>query len=231
MTRRNRGRRLERVTHPGGGGTPVPPAGMSLWLDATDGAAPSVWTDKSAGNHNATQATGANQPTVVTGINGLPCVSFNGTSQFYTLPNFLTTLTACDVFIIMRSLLAPGSFSGFATLGSSGTGDNVPSFDNNAYTDVGATVRRMVVPTVPVRTAQCLEIISTSSEWTAVQNDIQAFTTATNTVGWSTAPWIGQSASHDFWNGLFGEFLIYDHKLSTADRAQARTYLKTKWGT
>lgn len=217
----------------GSGAAPfVPPAGNILWLDATDGASPAVWLDKSGGHRDFPQPTGAARPTIVTGINGLQCVNTVMASiQHYDGPNFLQTTTAGHLFMVFRSTIAPGNYSGFWQFGTSGVGDIVPLFDNNYYLDYGSTTRRMIVPAVDARVAQLLEIVTTASEWTMLQNGVQVFTTPTNTVAWSTAPKIGFSASNDACSALWAEKLLFNQKLIPSDAALVRTYLKTKWGT
>jgi Secretion system C-terminal sorting domain len=61
---------------------------IALWLDASqltlsDGSGVATWPDLTNNGRNATQATGANQPTFETNeLNGLGIVRFNGTTSF-----------------------------------------------------------------------------------------------------------------------------------------------------
>lgn len=69
--------------------TPLVLPGIILWLDAADTSSVtsvlgsvSFWRDKSGCGNNAIQASGANQPSIgVNTINGLPTITFNGSSK------------------------------------------------------------------------------------------------------------------------------------------------------
>jgi hypothetical protein len=67
--------------------------GLALWLDATqitgvaNGGAVASWSDLSGNARHAVQATGANQPTYVTGaLNSKPVLRFDGTSDHLVAP-------------------------------------------------------------------------------------------------------------------------------------------------
>jgi len=64
----------------------------ALWLNDT-GSDPSVWTDISGNGRNAVQATGANQPSIVTGaVNGKQVRRFDGVNDFLALTTGLGML-------------------------------------------------------------------------------------------------------------------------------------------
>lgn len=93
----------------------VPPnafPNLVLWLDAAN-ATPSQWTDTSGQGNHATQATAANQPTITSSaINGLPAVSFNGSSQYYNSPYLGEPATVLIVYKI-----APNTTGYYALMG------------------------------------------------------------------------------------------------------------------
>ena len=71
--------------------TAFPSSGLSVWLKADAGITAdgsnkvSVWADQTPNGNNANQATGANQPTLVTtrtDLNGKPVVRFDGSSSY-----------------------------------------------------------------------------------------------------------------------------------------------------
>lgn len=71
--------------------------GLAVWLEAENitgvagGGAVATWTDKSGNGNHATQATGANQPTLQLGvIGGRPAVRFDGTNDFMSVADSAT---------------------------------------------------------------------------------------------------------------------------------------------
>lgn len=89
----------------------VPRTGLALWLKGDFGTVLSgsnitQWSDLSGSSpaNNATQATGANQATLVSSsLNGLPAASFDGSNDSYTLTNQFTDLTTgFSVFAVIK---------------------------------------------------------------------------------------------------------------------------------
>lgn len=79
---------------------------LALWLDAEDatsitlnGTTVSQWNDKSGNARHAVQGTAANQPTYTTsGLNGKPALTFDGSDDFFELPNSVAPSGANAVF-------------------------------------------------------------------------------------------------------------------------------------
>ena len=74
--------------------SPISLPGLSLWLDAADsntlvrtGLNITQWNDKSVNKYNATSPSGSNPTLNAGGQNGLNTITFNGTSQFFTISN------------------------------------------------------------------------------------------------------------------------------------------------
>lgn len=108
---------------------PVPASGLQLWLKGdfgplTSGSNVTDWIDLSAAGNNATQATGANQPTYVnSGINDSPSVSFDGSNDNLGLasgfgPNLTTGVS---IFAVLKP--ASTGTATFVTSGNSGPND------------------------------------------------------------------------------------------------------------
>jgi hypothetical protein len=82
-------------------------SGLALWLDATritglsDGGSVATWSDVSGNGRDATQATGAKQPTYKTAIqNSKPVVRFDGGDALQTASFALTATSAVTVFLV-----------------------------------------------------------------------------------------------------------------------------------
>lgn len=86
--------------------TPAELPNLALWLDAADsstitlnGSTVSQWNDKSGNSRHASQGTAANQPTyTASGLNGKPVVTFDGSDDFFGLPNSVAPSGANAIF-------------------------------------------------------------------------------------------------------------------------------------
>lgn len=93
------------------GFTPANLTNLELWLDASDsatitesGGAVSQWNDKSGNVRHATQATGANQPTLST-FNGRQCINFdNSIEQWFSLVAVNVAGNNNVVYIVLDSV-------------------------------------------------------------------------------------------------------------------------------
>jgi hypothetical protein len=100
---------LSAQTGPGGvgnsAGSPGQPQNV-IWFDASslslNNSDPvAAWTDISGNGNDATQATGSDQPTYLTGqINGLPAIQFDGTDDFMPFDGSLITNTDYTVIFV-----------------------------------------------------------------------------------------------------------------------------------
>jgi len=87
----------------------------NLWLDASDASTITIatgvsqWRDKSGYNRHAAQSTGINQPTVVDGDqNGLPIISFNGSSHYLSIASFSAT-QPMRIFVVAKTNVTTGT--------------------------------------------------------------------------------------------------------------------------
>ncbi len=220
---------------------PLSISGCSLWLRADlgvslTGGVVSSWADQTTNANNYGQSTAGFRPTVATAIGGQSTINFLASGTQWLLGPSFSALTAADVFIVLK--YSTTALSRFCRFGSYGDADYWPFVDGHGYLSIGSTVRQDVGLLNPIATSgQLLEVISTSSEFSAFQNGIQRFTTATNTVGWEpSGSLIGASTSTGIvpgslvWNGDIAEWIIYDHKLSTPDRTALKSYLASRYG-
>ena len=212
---------------------PTDITGLQLWLKADaitgliDGDPVTTWPDGSGLANNATQSTVAKKPTFKTAIqNGLPVVRFDGVDDSMSLPNFLSALTAGELFIVLNRRLAGNQ--GSHTFGPA-SGGSYYGFSDVLYDEFGSTVRRDAFAPVPVGW-NVYGISAAAGSWTARFNGVSQFSTATNTVGFHTAPAIGVNHINFYSAHDWGEVLIYDSKLSDANRQAVETHLVAKWG-
>lgn len=234
-----------RVMLPAAAGPPL--TGLKLWLKAgdvsgVDGDPVATWPDASGESNNATQATAGNRPTLKTNIiNGLPVVRFLGTATLgnndghLNLPDFCSSFTAGEVLILAKRVEDPpvDQFnSGLWLFGTSGNSTHVPFTDGTIYDGWGTSVRKTVGNATPSLTSWFIyDIASASGEWTARVNNNILFTTATNTVGFSTAPVLGGYPPGAYYlQGDVAEMLVYDHALSAGERAALVAYINAKYG-
>lgn len=134
-----------------------------------------------------TQVTSSYYPTFKTAIINSLAVSrhvLGATPKAWTGPS-MKTLKAAHLFIIVKINNDPpasATKTGLVTLGSSGSNSHYPFTDGSIYDDSFSTTRQTVGNPTPALTSWRLyEIISTTTEWTALLDGTQLFTTATNT--------------------------------------------------
>lgn len=234
---------LRRTRTTAGGITdPTDVTNCELWLAAdnivglNDGDAVTTWSDASGNARDATQATAAKKPIYKTAIvNGEPIVRFDGSDDVLALPNFLTGFTAGEMFVVVKIDVDPPAASGQTGCWNFGSGarSHYPFTDGTIYDHFGTDTRKTTVDPTPALTSfRLYNAISASGEWTSNLNGTQLFTTATNTVGWSTAPLVGQSSEGggDFYlDGDIAELALYSRKVTTTERDDLESYFSTKY--
>lgn len=220
----------------------VPPC--ALWLDAADsnalvlsGSAVTTWKDKSG---NARDATSVGSPTLTTGaLNGLPVVTFNGSTQYMTCPLSLGSTQPLTMFVVARSTTltgfraavslngVPGARGASLMLYLSGTsrwwfsGGNGPT-DGNQTTLVLSTTR--------------FDINANYWRPSFVQMNINgtayasSSATPTSLVANSTMIIGRAQGGIEYWSGPIAEILVYSNTLTSSQREQVEGYLAFKWG-
>lgn len=216
--------------------------GLRSWLQAdtiplSDGARVGTWGDDSGRGNSGTQAALASQPRKVDdALNGHAVVRFDGISDFFTLPNFLTGLIAGEVFVVIKSRLDPptnADSSGFWDLGSSAGSSHYPFTSGSVYDEFGTSAIKISSdPAFSLAAWHLYNARSAASAWSNHIDGVQLFSTTDNTVGWSTSPRLGQSngTSTQYFDGDIAEVLIYDNVLSADSRAKIHGYLARKYG-
>jgi hypothetical protein len=211
-------------------GSDIPQNGLVLWLDANDVDADGEfdsgkdhlklvnWADKAGKDHNATQATAANQPEIRSGqISGKPNLNvlvFEGNQS----------LGFERIKQIRTFFWAAGRSSG--------------NIDSAIFYDAETDWISMGYGTTLWRTG------STSTIITDGQNRLNGSTFSGNgtfptdlgiissvTTDFAKAHGLGKRpANNSFFHGRIGEILIYDRVLSTTEIETVEKYLGSKWG-
>jgi hypothetical protein len=219
-------------------------AGLTIWLEAdaigglADGDPITTWEDSSAANNDGTQIDGAAKPAYQTNeLNGLPIVRFDGSNDFFNLPD-LSALTAGTAFVVVKlDADPPGSVgqSGLWHLGTDAV--NATYFiyppDSNLYDAFGSTSRPAGVdPTPSMAEWRIYEAVSATNDWRNYIDGTLLGTDGTNTVGFPAAPLLGSGlANVNYLDGDMAEFILFDSALSDSNRDAVRNYLIAKWFT
>ena len=198
----------------------------TVWLDASDSAtithnsnAVSEWADKSGNGYDGTQSTASLQPTYD---------SANGTISFDTTDAITSTTPTGwnpqDVYIVARWTSGGSAFPNWAglfcgnhhtggnigILGRSGTTNLYGGWANNYFLNGTSTTVNNVFNTM-----QSDFIMSISKNSTLNLNGFV----------------IGQDRLNTTrgWGGWIGEVVVFNYKLSDADREKVEGYLAHKW--
>ena len=224
--------------------------GCLLWLRADLGITlaagssnVSAWADQSGSNNNASQGTGANQPTyVANAMNNLPALKGDGANYYLVTSAFTIGAAATMVAVVQPSAAPQGAYvrlldqgiSNAYYLGVNSTGAKYKLIVNNTTTPYGVAEGGTV--SVPVAPANGNAIITatyaspTGSLYvngTVVASD--SFTAPTPT---SLQLYIMQcyaNAFSEFWNGYLAEVIVYNRALSAGELTQMHRYLGARY--
>jgi len=225
--------------------SPADIADLAMWLDASDtatitesGGAISEWADKSGNSNDATQGTGANQPTTGGSLNGLNAITF-GTNKYFSYPLGWVISTPYDVFIVEKvgtgtafnilldkngggdggnDVLGMRYLGGFDTFRC---GQNFNDLDYAKGSDFNTDARIWLND-------------RGNPTWTLYENGVSRATKSdANLITAPLAnPTIGYSNDSGglYYDGIMCEIIAYTRSLSTSEKNQVGNYLGTKWG-
>ncbi|MDM8565041.1 hypothetical protein QUF74_05255 [Candidatus Halobeggiatoa sp. HSG11] len=220
---------------------------LQLWLKADVDATGGTWDDQSLNNLQASQGTGASQPSVVVdAMNFNPALNFDGTDDFMNLnafTNFPTGNNARTVITVAKPfanndgpILSYGRSSPILP-----SGEICALFDHDSTTSISwsgylngyneaAVVWSTVIPNIVIANYDNTNIsqlyVNGQLGWT------HTFVTPWNTdLSTSPAAMIGK---HIFvgqvWKGHIAEIILYDKVLNVAETQQVNSYLAIKYG-
>jgi len=218
--------------------------GLKLWLKADVGIETndaygriSRWLDQSGNTNNANQALQTKQSSIVdSSVNGRPIIRFDGTNQFLSLTNFQgSTYTQAEIFILHKSSRSAGLTNGFCNFGGN-IDSRYPNSDGNILDNFGYSDNnnpyKTGIPMQDLTQYHLYNVTSTSNEWTSRINGLVHYTLGTNSLSFpSSGETIGKSVnvSGPFFAGDIAEMLIYNRKLSDAERNAVGVYLNARY--
>ena len=202
-------------------------------IGGVDGAALATLPDQSIWNHDGVQATGGNQPNLeVAELNGLDVVSFNGTSDFFSLPDMFSGWKRGSLIAVIKGNSDPG----VGTAGSpqhigNASADHYPYTDGIIYDGAFSSTRKTTGnATVALNTWHILVITSAPNAWTMWINGVQHYTTATNAFGNLSTPVLGSGGAAVFWGGMTAYEAFAREAWDTETRQKFEGYIAHKCG-
>ncbi len=208
----------------------------ALWLDAEDtstitlnGATVSQWADKSGNGRNVTQATATAQPTyVVNSFNSRTSLSFDGTSDFLTVPAITHPNNQASFYSVFN--VSDTSYSVYTDTSRTGWERFT---DGLTYSAAFRSVRiSNLALGFPSSGSAIVGYIANSNtpsyritlNGSVAYTNLGAFTFSSNLIE------LGRAPGTDFFAGNLGEIIMTSSELSTADRQRVEGYLAWKWG-
>ena len=176
-----------------------------------------TWYDQSGNSNNATQSTSGSQPQI---YNGTAVITENGKASIYWSGTKIlncgdfSTLTVGQSFFVAKSANDPaaiGQDGSVQDFGSYGDRNHYPYTNGNVYDDFGSNTRKQYNPTANVSNLHINSSLSKSNEFTVHINSSQEYTTATNTVSFSSISKLGSVNM----NHHISEFVLYPSDQST----------------
>lgn len=225
----------------GGGFLPNSLSGGVLWLDAAapatitkDGSNKvSQWDDKFPTANNATQGTGANQPTLLIGeINGRDAISLTGGA-----PPFMTldaTINGTDLTVFSAFVSTESNGQG-TILGDSGGNERMMAYDPDIGGD-GALVTNDGTTQVIFNLTSSFKDISVLlmnefevgvGQRLSFNGDLKKTDSYDGTI---ISDQIGRLGTGIQVGGNLGELLVYNRILSASEILAVEIYLSNKWG-
>lgn len=226
--------------------TAIPRSGLQLYLMANNGVVlssgnVSQWINKSGIGGDAIQTNPSNRPGFISSaINDLGAVSFNGSSQWLSLPSNSANFAAgASIFIMLK----PASVSAGARvidLGNGATSDNLniqepTSTGASLYVYSGSSPSSVTSSSaITVGQFQLLEAIHNGSSTATIStNSVQgALSTSMNSIP-SVARnnnFLGQgSAGGNYFSGEIAEILLYNRAVTTLEKSAIEAALINKY--
>ena len=211
------------------------------WYDAAsapgaNGESIDRWTDLSGRGNDATQS-GAARPTIAENtLDTRKTITFNGTSQYFALPNIFAGHSAGSCYYVIKCTNDPNADNLKTGLHHFGTdflnSSHFTWTDGDIYEAFGTSARKSPVDPTPALTSwRIYHVCSASNDWAMYLDGVSILSTGTNTVGFEAAPTLGRSLTTTiFFDGRIAEAIYTAQKESTADRERVEGYLAHKYG-
>lgn len=219
-------------------------SGLSLWLRADAGVQTSStsvtdWADMSGSGNNASQATSASRPTVVTNaINSLPAISFDGSNDWLQLPPDFKSIPGSTMYVVTKPATL-GAGRQFFNFGDSAANNNI-YLEGDASGNLALTVENggtaNSAQSTGGLTAATYKVIEVRQESpgrvTFYSNGalVGSGTISIPNVITRSSNFVGKgSGSSNYFNGQIAEFLFYSRALSDSERLGVSTYLNQRY--
>lgn len=190
-----------------------------------------AWQDETPSNLDATRALSDSWPQYIIGANGEPYVDLNGGTggNYFTIGD-LSALTEGECFILVRGAADPASAgveTGLWKFGTSSDADLFPWTNGVVYCGWGSNARKTTSdPATDLEEWNVWNVWSAAGDFGMKLNGSAFFSTATNTVAFSSSPELGRSAeTARRWGGDIAAFWMFDAKLSSGDRTLMEAYM------
>jgi hypothetical protein len=214
-----------------------------------DGTAVRIWADQSGNGYDATQSTTAARPTyIVSGLNGLPVVRFDGTDDRLALGasalGMLRNVAGATVFVVVKySTVANNPAFLISTTSATSPrfllrSSTTPRFQIvSRRLDADSTVTISSAQSVPTSSFFIHSSIADFQN-TLLQQFINGVKDGENT-SFGTSGNTSDTDSNNitigllsvtYFTGDIAEIIVYNRALNTSELAQVHRYLSRKWG-
>lgn len=224
-------------------------ANLKAWLRSDVGVVNTAgnvtqWQDQSGNGHHANQTVGGSRPTLTTGaINGLPAISFNGTSQFLQLgPGFADFTAGASFFVVYKPTAVPIFSTRILDFGTNVGATNsviISELSNtsNGFYVVNDTTVVGIDSTagLTLNQYQLLECIQngagSGTMWTnGIQNGQGSLPNIANVPRSSNCVGKYNSGNSNYYQGEIAEILVYNGALTSSQRKSIEGYVYQKYG-
>jgi hypothetical protein len=237
-----------RIILPNRGFNPPAAGNLLMWFDAqqisgVDGSSVAQWSDRSGHGNHATQGTSGNRPTLKRSQLGtLSAVKFNvggGTTQYLDLPNVMGAPSGAEYFAVFQADADPSASAnsvGMLTLTGVAADQALPFTNGNIYETFGTTTNVHTSIPKALNVASTARLINTAVEsghCTIRLNGTPIHDSSDHTVSFAGATQSvgrGLPAGSTYWRGYVFEILVYNTRLTYAQRAVVQNYLAVKYG-
>ncbi len=206
-------------------------------------------------NNQISQKSNASSATLgadyeVSGINNLPCLNFNGSSEFMDIVQNSGTSSQLSVFVVFRNLSLAGtphsiiSVKGVTHTSANNSfqlnvnASNFVQYDyfNGAATQVTTAVTTAISANTPyvvdvVDDGTTTQTISISGASGMIRVPISGTSGSKNlNAGFNIGSWNDGTARTRYLNGEIAEIIMFDRALKVEERNAIEKYLGKKWG-
>lgn len=218
---------------------PTDIASCILWLDSEMGRTPSTgritqWDDQSGHGNHFTNGSGSGFTVAVADYNGHDTLK-GGFSDYMVGPNLFSGATVGEAILFGRCLFDPPGTSDQTRMwsfGTSGQESHYPWVSGDVYDDWGSTTRQATGnPTLDLSTAfRTYDVLSKAGEWTSRIDGSVHYTTATNTVGFSSTPALGRRVGGGVgWDGRYAGVYMFNAELTSTERSDMLAYIANRF--